>query len=349
MTWTLAKFVGLVVGTASGLAARSAAADAAGANATFRLAWVRGDGGEACIDQRELERRVRERLGRDPFDSGASQSIEGDIAFTAGIGRAKLRVRAATGAAVGERALEVPAADCAGLTEAVVLAVALVIDPRASLAPGTSAAAPAASALTPRVSERPLDDTFREPCPPVARRACPPCRAEACPEAAHSSLYVTLRALGTAGLLPTVAPGVAISAAMFGPRLWLTGGMSFLPEQDTGNFAFGLSTADLGACVSADAILGAIPSLCGQVRVGAMHAVVRELAPLRPGDHAWAAVELGPVMGLRPHGAWLLQGGVLGVIPVVRPRFALRGSNETVFESEALGGVAFVGLGIFVP
>src|SRR5262245_25370815 len=104
MPWLSLKRVGLVA-CAAFLCARHAEA-AEEKPGSFRLAWVRTEGGEACIDQRELERRVRTRLGRDPFDAAAPQSIEGEIAFANGVGRATIRVRDDLGALLGRREIE---------------------------------------------------------------------------------------------------------------------------------------------------------------------------------------------------------------------------------------------------
>jgi hypothetical protein len=318
---------------------------------TFRLGWARGEGADACVDERELERRVRARLGRDPFNQEAEQSIEGDISSSAGRWRVELQVRDDTGARIGRRQLDVAETDCKRLTDAIVLAVALTIDPRAPLSePLPVDSIPSLGApVEPPLEERP-GSCAPCPVPPTsAQRVCPVHSAPECPAPSGISARLAFRALGAAGILPGFAPGVGSHASLGGSRLRFTAGVSFFPERVTGDFAFGLSTANVGACVSADPIAVLTPSLCGEVQAGAMHAVVRELQPLRAGDHAWAGVGVGPEVSVRPIAPVVVEGGVFGLIPVLRPRFAVRGEAGTVFESREIGVAGFLGVGVVVP
>ena len=50
------------------------------AEATARLAWVRGPGAESCATGLELQKDVSRRLGRDAFAEPASRTIEGTVA-----------------------------------------------------------------------------------------------------------------------------------------------------------------------------------------------------------------------------------------------------------------------------
>jgi hypothetical protein len=319
----------------------------------FRLGWARGEGADACVDERELERRVRARLGRDPFNQEAEQSIEGDISGNAGRWRVELQVRDGTGARIGSRQLEVAETDCKRLTDAIVLAVALTIDPRAPLSDPPLPVASSPTLSEPVESppeERQPESCVPCPVPPTsAERVCPVRSAPPCPAPSGISARLALRALGAAGILPGFAPGVGSHASVGGSRVRFTAGVSFFPERVIGDFAFGLSTANLGACVSADPIGVVTPSLCGEVQAGAMHAVVRELQPLRAGDHAWAGVGLGPEVSVRPIAPLLVEAGVFGLIPVLRPRFAMRGEAGTVFESRQIGAAGFLGVGVVVP
>lgn len=370
MSWSGCAGAALLAGSLlfTATAAAERPSSSSDATSSYRFAWVRGDGAEGCADERELEDGVRARLKRDPFDREATQSIEGDIAATAGLFRAKLRARSDAGTLVGHRELEVRASDCRTLTDALVLAIVLVIDPQASLSktpetrshtepepesdfgatPARMAVAHAASPSTPCSPS--TQQELPAPVRPV-ERACPPCRPAECPPKQPPALAVqaSLRALGAAGLLPNLAPGFGTNAALVFSRVHFAAGLSYFPEQVTGDFSFGLSAAHLGACVRTNPFGALTPSLCAQLQAGAMHAVVRELEPLRPGDHAWAAVGLGPELSIRPVGPLLVEASVLGLVPVVRPRFAVRGHAESVFQSSRLGGVVSVGVGIVAP
>ncbi|MEM9196195.1 MAG: hypothetical protein AAGF12_43935, partial [Myxococcota bacterium] len=95
--------------------------------------WVRGAGAEACASTASLQVEVAERLGRDPFQPPITQHIEGIVRRSEGTFVATLYNRDPEGALVGEREFRSEAEDCDGLAAAVVLAVALAIDPEAAL------------------------------------------------------------------------------------------------------------------------------------------------------------------------------------------------------------------------
>jgi hypothetical protein len=106
----------------------------------FGLAWVRDAGAGSCLDQRSLKIAVQNRLGREPFSDDAERTIEGNVSRSARSFKVTLRVRDASGAEHGERHLELETDDCSKLSEAVVLAVALTIDPNAPATAETRAA-----------------------------------------------------------------------------------------------------------------------------------------------------------------------------------------------------------------
>lgn len=148
------------------------------------LELERGPGTETCISEARLRRRVEERLGRELSSaSDATLHISGtlsreDAAAGSGAFRARLVIRDES-AVIGERELSDARKTCAGLTETLVLAVTLMIDPEAALAEPTreedsaSSAAGADSAAPPAADDAPSEPAVEdsEPTPPAVEPA----------------------------------------------------------------------------------------------------------------------------------------------------------------------------------
>ncbi|MFZ5897011.1 MAG: hypothetical protein ACOY0T_38490 [Myxococcota bacterium] len=331
------------------------ASQAGATQARFRLGWARAAGAEGCVEQQRLRQLVAARLGRDPFDADAERSIEGVVERRGGRFSLQLVVREADGVSLGERHLESAGEDCSELTEAAVLAVALTIDPNApavdppkrdALEAQEASSTPAAA--NPPTAVRPSEPSARAEngCSATqteARTLAPKCPAE--PEAKH--FFLGARAVGSDGVLPGFAPGAAIMAKLGEQRWQLSLGMTWLPEvrAHDARFSFGLTAAELGACWRALPFKRGAGSLCAEVLLGSQHAVVHELRPLNPGDRAFAAVGLGPEVSLDLAWGARAELGVLALVPVLRPEFVLRGSDDQVFQSRPVALLAFLGLG----
>ena len=134
-------------------------------------------------------------------------------------------------------------------------------------------------------------------------------------------------------------------------RWHATLGWTWLAETKSRGFAFGLSTAVLGGCFDAVRSDSTTLGTCAGVELGAMHSVVRDanLRPSGPGERVWAAGELGPRLSWRGPGPTYAEIGGSLVVPFTRPRFGVSDEAEPRFQSEALGGIGFIGLGIAVP
>jgi len=312
-----------------------------------RLSWARGEGAESCVDSRELAERVRARLGRDPFDERAELSIEGVVTRTSDAFRAELRVRDGARTQIGQRELSSPAADCSPLGDAVVLAVALTLDPHAAAyATETASGAPSSQ-------PQPLGLWTENPvvtCPPAP--SCPeaaPCPA--CEEPRGDHVEISARGVVAGGVLPGPSPGAALFAAFGSAAVRGTVGMTYLPEQALLGepFSFGLTTGALGACwvpVRDGRVQGAV---CGEAQLGAIHAVVRELTPLEPGDHLWVALGAGPRLSIGLLPPLRFELGATLLVPLARKEFAILGEPTPVFESSPVGVLGFLGLGAAAP
>jgi hypothetical protein len=299
----------------------------------------------------EVERQVRWRLGRNPFQLDAPRMIEAKVSLVDATWHAELSVRDNTGALLGQRLLDVKADNCGQVVDAVGLAVALAIDPNVSfesrVPPLPSAAAPSKNA-NPATAQAPVKARGSAPsAQPVPGYASP---QDVSSDKSRYEYELTLRGLIAEGLLPGLAPGTGVVGAFGAKGLKLTLGLSFLPETKKGDgFSFGLSAISAGFCGDVLRSGPVSASLCSELIAGAMHAVVYQLEPLHPGDHAFAALGIGPKIGLHTFSPFFIEGGVTAAINFVRPRFAVLGDSSPVFESSLVGGLGFIGVGVAVP
>lgn len=325
---------------------------AAETDAFVRLVWIRGLGADSCAGQLEVERQVRWRLGRDPFVLDAKRLIEARVSLVEGTWHAEIAVHDNTGAALGQRVLDVRADNCAEVVDAVGLAVALTIDPNVSLD----------SKVPPLPNSEPLSQNGRQLAPTQApaepnnlrpfAQLYPIFVPQPTVNDSRKSSYdyeLSLRGLATSGLIPGVAPGIALWGA-FGQRgIRLSLGLSYLPESKLNGFSFGLTTASLGLCADVFRSKVVAASVCGALEVGAIHAVIlQQLAPLHPGDHPFAALDFGPKVGWRGWAPFFVEVGANATIGFDRPIFEIRGESP-VFQSKLPSGVGFVGVGVVSP
>ena len=312
-----------------------------------RLSWVRGDEAGGCMDQRGIEAGVIARLGRNPFVGDATLSVEGAVERTGKTWRADIRVRDEHGALAGRRALETEADDCRPLEDAVILAVALVIDPNAATRPlGRVATVP-----TPIASPPPAPPSapcpIAEPCP-----RAPSCPACAKVESPRSHADVLGRFVAAAGFLPRIAFGPELFGAYGPDSLRFTASLWWLPDVSTDDrFAFGLVAGSTGACYGLPIAGEASLAGCAELDLGAIHAVVRDVAELEPlgaGDHPFFGVGAGPRLTVDP-GALRLEAGVRAIVRTGAKEFDIRGSPTPIFTGSTLTAVAYVGVGFGAP
>lgn len=333
-----------------------------------RLSFSRGSGADTCIDEPRLEELVRGRLGRDPFSSRADVSIEGNAVRVEGTWRAVLDVRDRRGHALGHRELEAHDADCGPLGDALVLAVALTIDPEAgttSLFPTSPEPAPASSSLpAPGASTAPV-----APAAPVVAAAAPPVVAApasssvtssdatttapvaaSCPECAprevHGDIVVAAEGGAAFGFFPKAAPVANVTALAGRGKVHGALSMSFLPEQAEGSLALGLTFVGVGGCYDAFTVRSVVATACAEVQAGAIHAVVRDLTPLHPGDQLWLAAAIGPRFAWTFLPPLRLDVAISAVIPLVRKSFGVEGERSPLFREAAVGAVSYAGLGV---
>jgi hypothetical protein len=325
-------------------------ASADGSLATVRMVWVRGAGGESCPDGDELARRVTTRLGRLAFSSEARGTIEGFVERDDQRWIARVFVRDEGGALQGSRTLTADSRDCAALSAAVELVIAIALDPDAPLglvsssdrpapvvAPAAAATAPSAPAPQGRIDR------------PEPRRTPPAPEVRA--DDAHLALSV--RTLLAAGLLPGPALGVALGAEV-APARWpvhATAGLMYFPERTAAlpQVAFGLSAGWVGACVHPLNGPRAEVALCGKAFVGAIHSSTSGAQALENGDRLWSAAAFAAQLRVRISGAIFAELGGEALAPFERRDFGVVGWRGSVFQEAPVCADAFAGLGVSIP
>jgi hypothetical protein len=96
------------------------------------LRLTRAPGAESCIDAGSLAAAVEARLGRTVFTRTEPPAVIIDAQASPGW-HVAIAVRGADGTAIGERVLDDPATNCRALDDALVLVIALIIDPEAAM------------------------------------------------------------------------------------------------------------------------------------------------------------------------------------------------------------------------
>jgi hypothetical protein len=300
-----------------------------------RLEWVRLEGAGSCIDAAQIEARVKRRLGSEPFDPRASRSIEGVVRRSGQVWRAQIAVRARPGELNPPlRELESTAADCTSLSNAVVLAVALAVDPAAAFSDAEAKSPPA-----PATVEAP-------PAPP----------SEALPQAplatAEAALpgRADLELVGQLGLLPQASFGVGLSVAtVLAPKLALALRARAFPEVEVDGepaYAVGLAALSLDLCWLARPVQAIDVRACAGPSVGLMHAAVLAGDRTQPGQRGSLAAELGLDAAFALTRTLTFELGARAAVPLTRYRFTLEGSDEALFVQSAVAGMAYVGLGL---
>lgn len=304
------------------------------------LSWVRGEGADDCLDQRELAAAVRLRLGYDPFHEPIGRVLEGTVTREHDRWVARLFNRGLEGAA-GSRRLQSEADDCRSLDNPIVLSLALAIDPAAALAPPPD---------PPSAESEPGPELEPELTVEAVADSAPTVAVEERPERRADGVVVTLGAVVSHGLLP--GWGVGARLRTHGPLLrWMRWrvAMSYWPEQraerDGADFGIGLTGLSVGAC--AGQRWGQV-SLhgCMDVELGVMHSVVFSPAPSSPGDEVWGAAYADLRVALHAVGPIevALHGGL--AVPLHRLRYRVAERTEVVFEPSVVAPTVGVDIGV---
>ena len=320
----------------------------------FSWSWVRLPGAESCATAEVIADSVRARLGRDPFAISAARRIEGWVERSDDRWQAHLNVTGSDGGSFGARQLESSEETCATLVDAVTLAVVLMIDPQASLAPQppkSAAETPQEPIPAPLEAPQPAPPAVAPPQAPPAREPPPhPPRADA----PAMAMTAALRALGVWGVLPRVSAGVEVGAELeLSQRIGITAAAGFLPTVRTDNrrFGFGLMAASLGPCVTLIGQKHTRLGLCAEAQLGAIQAVNYDyqVDPLPPTNHFWFALRAGPRLQQRLVGPLGFELGAQALVPLIRHEFMIRRTDEPVYQARAFGFCASAAFTASIP
>jgi hypothetical protein len=311
-----------------------AQATASGAE-PVRLTWERAPDAESCPDASVIEADVTRRLGESPFRPDATDSIDVHVTREQGEWNALIEERSGNGPPLGSRVVTSAADSCDSLALAVGLAIALMIRARAS-SEGVDPAQAAPKAPPPA------------PPPPP----CPDCPKPKSPDdERHVAAFASV--VGALGVLPRAALGAALSGRVpVAEHASFLASLTWLPEQKTtgtsAETAFGATFGGLSGCYDTKNVARFRFSACASVLLGALHVIVWDPTPVRPGASFWSAGSLGlraDFMLARPlH----LLVGVDGFVPFKRHTYVVddAGGVETAFEQPAWGGLVSAGLGV---
>jgi hypothetical protein len=347
--------VGFGFGGALGLGLITGALPCQAADAQhFSWSWVRLPEAETCAAAEDIARGVRARLGRDPFATPAERHIEGWVERRHDRWLAHLNVTRPDGGSLGGRQLESTEASCATLVDAVTLAVVLMIDPEAGLAPRPPKSPPEARpepAPAPVAKPQPAATAAVPGQAAVARKPSPRPPQTRAPGLAMTA---ALRGLAVWGVLPRVSAGVEAGAELqLSRRVGIATAAGFLPtvRTDDERFGFGLMAASLGPCVTLVGETRTRLGLCVEAQLGSIQAVTYDydVDPLPPTDHFWFAVRAGTRLNQRLVGPFGLELGAQVLVPVIRHEFTLRAIDAPVHQAKAFGFLASAGLTASIP
>jgi hypothetical protein len=311
----------------------------------MRFAWARGEGAERCPDASVIDRAVATRLDRAPFSADAAQSVEAFVHRDGPRWVARIFLRDRDGALLGERTLHSDDPACEALIAPVSLALALAIDPEATLRPLPDPAVVSARDARPAVPVVPVVPV--RPIPPARPRPARPSP----PVPSRPELALSLGAWTTAGLLPGWTPGLSLDASARGTgRFGAFVSARWLPERPLDPQAnptrFGLSALAFGPEVSLWSNPRARVSAVTGPAFGAVHAVVFSLAPAEPGERVFASWLAGARASVDLWGPFGAALGVEAWVPLTR--YVYRDptrSSEPVFEQSFVGASGWLAFG----
>ncbi|WP_437940601.1 hypothetical protein [Sorangium sp. So ce341] len=331
------------------------------------VSWVRLAGAEAqCPTAAQFRAEISRRLGRDLVTTGKVASIEAVVQGQPGAWSATIRTQLCDGAPPTVREFSDHGQSCDGIVAAAAVHIMLTTDPEAALSPPAEASPPPAAAPAPPAPPPPPPPAaVRPPSPPAATRSPEPpfpwpAETRAAPPPAEDpppvGLSVAWRGFASVGLVPSPGAGVALSGewAVL-PRWTLETGALWLPEQHATQrtFAFGLTAGWLGGCLEAVRSRSLALGLCGRVVAGAIYAVIYgdeqitpTILPTDVGSRAWLSLGAGTRLGVRIVGPLRLETGIDLFVPMTRYSFQLQDGQPAGFEQPAVGGAAFVGVGV---
>jgi hypothetical protein len=355
--WALAWRAALMT-TALALGGEQAAQGAASA----RLFYGKASDVEGCADEAELRRAIANRVGYDPIFAIAPNSVTVSITRDHDRLVADVTLADRNGVLLGLRTLRAPAGQCAELTDAIALTVAIALDTldvetRSAPADAAGAAKSADPDHGSEALEAPPPPAPATP-GPLATSTAPssetprPASRAARDEGAPSRRSVEV-GVGVASAFYGLSPAPSLGATAFGALRWarFEVGIEGWADLPASSPASALATAR-----ARTSFLGVGPTAClhfGDVFVCALSIVgsLRAEAPGVPGASARGSLEVlgGGRIGVSlPLGRGLaVRGSVDLLADPTAP--TLRASGQVIWQAPPVVGAAQIGLALGIP
>jgi hypothetical protein len=322
---------------------------------TSTLGWDRLPGADSCVATQPLARAVEARLGRKVFVSPAEAdvSVEGRVVKKGAGFSATLVLRDAEGKMLGTRSLEKTDPSCAALTEALVLVIAVMIDPDAALAPPPVASSPPPPAApTPPVPPETRIEKVYVPVPvpvPVPAKEKPTRPALMIDGALSGRLAI--------GVVPNPGVGVSLVGVLV-PRgfIGILGRATFvLPRAApllAAEVSFSHGTLASGLCPLAHTFGPVFLSTCAEGELGLL--LARPSGLPRAVNEARVTLAGGGSFGasLLVAGPVTVRLGASAMLPFVRESFEATladGTKTEVFRQLPVTFAGDLGLGLRFP
>jgi hypothetical protein len=316
---------------------------------TSSLAWVRSDGADGCIGNKELAESVERILGRRVFVSASAGdvAVEGHVDRVAGGWKATLRISDEHGTLLGSRELASEASDCRAMDASIAFVIAVMIDPDAAERPRPPVAPP---------SPAPAPMPATPPAPPAAPSTTPnpapapagaPSRWTIAPEIGPTVAF---------GELPSAAWGATL-AVRFGPPAFGVEllGSTFAPQTvavpgvpgASGHFTWAYAGAALCPALARSRAVSLVA--CAGAAGGVLTATPRGLANEEGSTNFDALAILRARVEWRVTSAFFVVGRGGADVPFERPAWTATssaGASITVFRPSAVAGEAGLAAGI---
>jgi hypothetical protein len=357
----------------------------------YQLRWVREGGAESCVSGAALERLLEQVLEVNAVKPGRAVRIEG-VATTAAEPlrySIHLSVRdAATGEVMGERELSTGEPKCSALTPALLLVLAMSVDPDAGKTglppavneelrrgreedvdvwptPGARSVSRATPAALPTEQARPLAleqmPASRAATPGDARHALERSRAHESEDVTPDDPRVFGALALSLGAFPSLASGAELGARValrrgwalsFSVLGWFPQLVELPPSPYLEDEGVQLAAGQVGAALCRP-LLGARLQLgvCGGIGAGLRWVSALALGSRNNPTRPFYGPTLGVDTTFRAAGSWFLTGGVTAQAFVPRDKFTYVdhfGQARTWFEPALLSGRAWLGVGAFL-
>jgi hypothetical protein len=301
-----------------------------------KLSVERDVGAEQCAESAELQRRVDTILRRPAGAGERDEALDIDVRFARAADGAFVARVAATGSKPGQRLLRDSGPSCDALSEAVSVAIALLLDTRSTDAPDAGS--------SPEQREHPRDSPISQsPAEPDKNAA--PARAPT----ADTSRWHGQAMLGAGAGYGLGGAGTGLGLGRLGARgehwlfeLGVAGTLPNSTEFDGGTVRTSLLLGSARACYSVGSSFALGP--CVELGVGRLRGRGLGFGQAQTSSLPWLAGGLG-LAAQTPLGSRLFAAfGATLWVPSRRQTFSVQNAG-IAWESKPIAGVVSAGLG----